>query len=163
MLTNDPDHLFFSVQQGEVEVKGLELEAVARIRERLSLNAAYSFTDSEVTKSNGADLSQQLPIVARHKASVFADYTHQTGLLAGLGAGVGVRYLGSSFGDPANTLKSEPVTLVDALVHYDWRNWDISVNASNLFDEIHIQRCSDLTQCFYGNRRQVTLTLGRKF
>ena len=163
VLTNDPAHLFFSVQQGEVEVKGLELEAVARIRERLSFNASYSYTDSEVTKSNGADLGKQLPIVARHKASAFADYTFQDGAFAGLGAGVGVRYLGEAFGDPANTLKSDPETLFDALVHYDYRKWRVSLNASNVFDKIYIQRCADLTQCFYGNRRNVVLSVGRSF
>ena len=57
VLTNDPDHLFFSLQTGEVEVKGLELEGVARIRERVGLNASYSYTDSEVVHSNGADLA----------------------------------------------------------------------------------------------------------
>ena len=115
VLTNDPDHLFFSVQTGEVKVQGLELEAVARIRERITLNASYTYTDSEVTKSNGPDLGKELPIVARHKASAFADYTFQDGPLAGFGAGVGVRYLGPSFGDAANTpiLEGEDSLLVD--------------------------------------------------
>jgi iron complex outermembrane receptor protein len=167
VLTNDPDpaHLFFSVQTGEVKVQGLELEAVARIRERITLNASYTYTDSEVTKSNGLDLHKELPIVARHKASAFADYTFQDGPLAGLGAGVGVRYLGPSFGDAANTplLKGEAATLVDVTVHYDWKNWKLALNASNVFDDIYVQRCSDMTSCFYGIRRNVTLTLGRKF
>ena len=165
VLTNDPDHLFFSVQTGEVKVQGLELEAVARIRERITLNASYTYTDSEVTKSNGPDLGKELPIVARHKASAFADYTWQEGPLAGFGAGVGVRYLGPSFGDAANTpiLEGEDALLVDVAVHYDWRNWNIALNANNVFDDIYVQRCSDFATCFYGIRRNVTLTLGRKF
>lgn len=165
VLTNDPNHIFFSVQTGEVEVKGLELEAVARIHERLSFNASYTFTDSEVTKSNGADLGKQLPIVPRNKASLFADYTWQDGPLAGFGLGAGIRYLGSSYGDPANSpiLKSDAQTLFDAIVHYDFKHWKLAVNATNLFDKVYIQRCSDLTQCFYGSRRTVFVTLGRKF
>jgi iron complex outermembrane receptor protein len=162
VLTNDPAHLFFSVQTGEVKVKGAELEAVARIHERLSLNASYTFTDSEVTKDT-LNTGNQLPIVPRHKASLFADYTWQDGPLAGFGFGAGVRYLGSSYGDPGNTLKSDAETLFDAIVHYDWKSWKLAVNASNLFDKVYIQRCSDLTQCFYGSRRTVFVTVGRKF
>lgn len=163
VLTNDPNHLFFSLQTGEVEVKGAEFEAVARIHERLSLNASFTYTDTQVTKSNGADLGKQLPIVPKNKASLFADYTWQDGPLAGFGLGAGVRYLGSSYGDPANTLKSDSQTLVDAIVHYDFKSWKIAINASNLFDKVYIQRCSSLDQCFYGSRRTVFVTLGRKF
>jgi iron complex outermembrane receptor protein len=163
VLTNDPNHAFMFVQTGEVEVKGVELEAVARIYERLSLNASYAYTDSQVTKSNGPDLGKQVPIVAPHKASLFADYTEQTGPLAGAGAGVGLRFLGSSYGDPANSpaLRSHPVTLLDALVHYNWHAWSVKVNASNLLDKTYIQRCSTLDQCFYASRRNVFLTVGR--
>ena len=167
VLTNDPDpaHPFFSVQTGEVKVQGLELEAVARIRERITLNASYTYTDSEVTKSNGVDLHKQLPIVAKNKASVFADYTFQDGALAGFGAGVGIRYLDGAYGDAANTeiLKGESATLVDLTVHYDYKNWKLAVNAANLFDDIYVQRCQSFASCFYGIRRNVTLTLGRKF
>ncbi|MDB5453947.1 MAG: TonB-dependent siderophore receptor, partial [Caulobacteraceae bacterium] len=163
VLTNDPAHLFFSVQQGEVEVKGLELESVARIRERLSINASYSYTDSEVTKSNGADLHKQLPAVPKNKASVLVDYTFQTGPWAGLGGGVGVRYLGPGFGDAANALKSEAETLADLLIHYDRSNWRLALNANNLFDKVYVQSCSDLNTCFYSQRRQVMVTLGRKW
>jgi iron complex outermembrane recepter protein len=163
VLTNDPDHQFFSVQTGEVEVKGVELEGVARIRERLSLNASYSYTDSEVTKSNGADLHKRLPIVPKHKASALADYTFQDGPLAGFGAGLGVRYLGSSYGDAANTLKSEDETLFDAIVHYDRDDWRLALNVTNIGDKVYVQRCSDLNSCFYSSRRTIVVTLGRKW
>ena len=163
VLTSDPNHAFFSLQTGEVEVKGAELEEVARLYERLSLNFSYSYTHSEILRSNGPDLGKELPIVPKNKLSLFADYTQQTGPLAGLGGGVGVRYLGASFGDPANTLESGSETLMDALVHYTWMHWDVALNASNLTDKIYVQRCSSLTQCFYGNRRLVAFTAGRKW
>lgn len=165
VLTNDPGHAFFNVQTGAVEVKGIELEAVMRLYERLSLNASYAYTDSKVTKSNGPDLGKQLPIVAPQKAALFADYTEQTGALAGFGGGLGVRYLGPNYGDPANTpvLQSQGVTLVDALVHYNWHEWLFKVNASNLTDKVYVQRCSSMSQCFFASRRNLFLTVGRTF
>ena len=163
VTTSDPNHAFFSVQTGEVEVKGLELEAVARIYERWSLNASYAYTDSKVLKSNASDLGKQLPIVAPHKAALFADYTSQIGSLAGFGGGAGIRFLGKNYGDPANTpkLRGDDVTLIDALVHYNWHAWSIKLNAANLLDKVYIQRCSSLSQCFYASRRNVFLTVGR--
>ena len=163
VTTNDPNHPFFFIQTGEVRVKGIELEGVARIHERFTLNGDYSYTDSLVVKSNGPDLGKQLPIVPRHKASLLADYTQQTGPLAGLGAGVGVRYEGAFFGDPANTLESRSQTLVDAIAHFDYRRWRISVNASNLFDKIYVQHCAAISQCWFGARRVVFVTLGKKW
>lgn len=161
----DPAHTGFSVQTGEVEVKGFEAEGVARIHERLSLNAAYAYTDSEVTKSNGVDLGKTLPVVPRHKLSAFADYTFQTGTLGGLGAGLGGRFLSSSYGDPANTsyLKTPGVTLWDAIIHYDVQKWRLALNGNNLFNKTYLSRCSDITQCFYGSAREVTFSIDRKW
>lgn len=163
VLTNDPNHLFFSLQTGEVEVKGVELEAVARIHERLTINASYSYTDSKVTKSNGADLGKQLPTVPRDKASVLVDYTQQTGMFAGLGLGVGLRYLGSSYGDGPNTLLAPSETLADLIAHYDFHDWRLSLNINNLADKVYVQRCTSSSACYYSQRREVFVTLAHKW
>ena len=165
VLTPDPDpsHPFFNVQTGEVEVRGVELEWVARFHERLSLNGSYSYTDSEVTKSNGPDLGKRLTMVPEHKLSLLADYTFQTGRLAGFGFSVGVRYLSDSYGDPANEWRTPSVTLADVVVHYDRGAWHAALNGSNVFDKEHLSRCSSIDQCFYGLRRNVTLTVARRF
>jgi iron complex outermembrane receptor protein len=157
---------FFDTQAGQVEVRGLELEGVARINERLTINASYSYTDSAVTKtyvSTDPQLGKQLTITPKDKASILVDYTQQTGPLAGLGGGVGVRYISSTFGDTANAWKDPAYTLVDALVHYDFDKWRVSVTASNLFDHIYISQCSSTSDCFYGLRRNVIATVTRKF
>ncbi|HEV7351709.1 MAG TPA: TonB-dependent siderophore receptor [Brevundimonas sp.] len=165
VLTPDPTpgRPFFSVQTGEVEVRGLELEATARIDERISLNASYAFTDSEVTRSNGADLGKQLTVTPEHKASLFADYTFQTGALAGLGAGLGVRYMGESFGDGANQWRTPGSTLWDAVIHYDLADWRVQATASNLFDQTYLSRCTSSVQCFYGSRGLYAVSLTRRF
>ena len=164
VLTNDPDHAFFSVQTGEVEVRGVELEAVARINEQLNINGSYTYTDSNVTRNTDPTLiGKELPIVSPHKFSLLGDYTIARGFARGFGGGLGVRYLSSAFGDPQNTLPTGSVTLLDGLLHYQFGNWKLVANATNVLDKIYIQRCSDLTQCFYGTRRTVTVTLDRRW
>lgn len=162
VLTPDPNHLFFSVQTGQVEVKGVELEVVTRLFDRISINGSYSYTDSDVTKGT-ADVGDQLFETPRNKFSLFGDYTQQTGMLAGLGAGLGVRYLSSSYGDSANQWLNPAVTLFDAIVHYDIAHWRFAVNANNLFNKVYVARCSSNAECFYGELREVSLTVSRKW
>ncbi len=163
VLTPDPDNLFFSVQEGEVEVKGFELELAARIRERLTLNLAFTSIDTEITKTSGTDLGNELVAVPDMLASALVDYTFQEGPIAGFGFGLGLRHRGELFGDGANQFKSDDVTMYDAILHYDTANWRIAVNASNFTDEIFVDRCSSTSNCFYGTRRLVTGSVTRKF
>jgi iron complex outermembrane recepter protein len=88
-------------------------------------------------------------------ASLWLDYTLQRGDLRGLGFGGGMRYVGASAGDDANSFKVPSRFLVDAAVHYDLRNWRFAVNASNLFNRQYIAYCNSSTQCYYGADRSV--------
>jgi len=169
VLTPDPNplHFFSSVQTGQVEVKGFELETVMRLFDRISINGSYSYTASVVTSgtpvSLGGYLGNQLTETPHNKFSLFGDYTQQTGILAGLGGGIGVRYLSSSFGDPGNQWVNPSVTLADAIIHYDVKKWRFALNANNLFNKIYVARCTSAQECFYGEERQVTLTVSKKW
>ena len=163
VLTPDPVNLFFSVQEGEVEVKGVELEVAARIRERLTFNLAFTSIDTEITKTSGADLGNELVAVPDMLLSALVDYTFQEGPIGGFGFGLGVRNRGEMFGDGANQCQSDSVTVYDAILHYDTQNWRMALNASNFTDEIFVDRCSSTSNCFYGTRRLVTGSVTRKF
>jgi iron complex outermembrane receptor protein len=52
---------------------------------------------------------------------------------------------------------------VDALLHYNIQEWKVSLNASNLLDKNYVQHCAAVSQCFYGARRSLFVTLGRKW
>lgn len=163
-------------QEGAVEVKGLELELVSRINQQLSINAAYSYNHSEITKVDALhalDLGAPMPTTPKHKLSLFADYTIRHGALAGFGGGAGVRYNSASAGSlpsgtflPAAlgpTIVTGKATLFDAILHYDTPRFRIAVNASNLFDKDYVARCTGLYGCVYGAGRQVIATLTGKF
>jgi iron complex outermembrane receptor protein len=95
--------------------------------------------------------------------SALVDYTFQEGPLAGFGFGLGLRHRGELYGDGANLWQSDSVTMYDAILHYDTRDWRFAVNASNFTDEIFVDRCSSAANCFYGTRRLVTGSVTRKF
>lgn len=167
VLAENPSNVFTKIQVGEVEVKGFEVETVARFDERLSVNLSYSWTDSEVTKGT-IELGAELPMTPEHKASALVDYTFQDGPLAGLGGSLGVRYTSSSAGNipawyAADVMTNPSVTLWDASLHYDRADWRLALTASNLFDEEYVARCQSMANCFYGTRRVVVGSLTRRF
>ncbi len=51
-------------------------------------------------------------------------------MLEGLSLGSGVRYVGASYGDKANTIKVDGRTLVDAGVSYKYKDMTFQVNAT---------------------------------
>ncbi|MDQ3773791.1 MAG: TonB-dependent siderophore receptor [Pseudomonadota bacterium] len=167
VLTQDPENFDNLIQTGEVRSRGIEVEAVASLDFGLDLILAYTYLDPEITKSNVVDdegeriEEGETPTgVPEHTASLWADYTIQGGALAELGFGAGVRYRGSTFGDVPNTIKVPDVPLVDAVVHYSWKNLYFALNASNLFDEEYVAFCGFPSDgCKYGNRRFVAATL----
>ena len=157
------------VQTGKVRSEGVELEAVARIREQLSVNAAYSYTNAKVTESNiPIEVGARLAAQPRHKASLFVDYTVANGALAGFGGGAGVRYLSRTPGNLPSAFvpivyNSPANTLFDATLHYDLPGWRLAINGSNIFDKKYAGRCSGPVNCFWGQARQVVATVTKRF
>jgi iron complex outermembrane receptor protein len=164
VLTPDPAHSLFEVQTGQVEVQGLELESVMRVGAHWSFNAAITSMNPVVTKSNGPDLDKQLPVTPKDMVSALVDYTVQSGLFSDLGASLGFRYIGPSYGDSANTLRAPGATLWDSTVHYTYRDhWLMDLSMSNMLNKTYVAQCSSLTACYYGDRRDINLTVTRVF
>ena len=169
VLTIDPANVLFQVQSGEVVSKGVELELVSRIREQLSINASYTYNDAKISKSNTPiEVGARLSATPRHKASLFVDYTHDKGFFAGFGAGAGVRYLSTTPGNlpsaaAPRVYTSPSTTLFDGTLHYDLPGWRFAVNADNIFDKRYAGRCTGPVSCFFGQARQITGTVTKKF
>ena len=159
----------FGTQGGRVEVYGGEFEIVARIHEQLSINASYSYNHSRVKSSPNAaaDIGAPLPTTPKNKASIFADYTFQNGLLAGFGFGGGARYNSKSAGGLPSTsfpyIVTGQATLFDAIIHYDLPGWRFAVNGSNIADKSYVARCTGAFGCVYGQGRQVLGTVTKRF
>ena len=93
VITADPVNPGFRIQTGEVQVRGIELEGKFSVNDNLYVTGAYTYLDDEVTKSNNGDEGKRRPQLPRHNASLWANYSLNRGMLAGMGLGVGVRYI----------------------------------------------------------------------
>lgn len=167
VVTTDPGNPLFSTQTGEARSTGVELEAKLRVLESLDLTAAYTYMDTEITESNDGEKGFRFGSVPRNAASLWADYTFGGGSLNGLGFGAGVRYVGSTL-DFSNTIETPAFTIVDAALHYQFRQGSLSgmrmaLNASNLLDKVYLSSCDGESWCFFGQRRTITASLGYRW
>ncbi|MDN6875293.1 TonB-dependent siderophore receptor [Pseudomonas citronellolis] len=173
------DSLGRSNPVGEAQVRGLELEAVGNVTDNLKVTAAYTYSNSKMTKvADPLDKNRPLPLTPENQASLWADYTWHEGLLDGFGIGFGTRYVGETDNIAIGSMayvrdKSDghtgSYTLYDAAVRYDLGRLDnslkglsVAVNANNVFDKEYISTC-DGFYCYYGDRRNVVASLDYKF
>ena len=164
VLTTNPANATQSIQTGEVTSRGIELEAVANVMPGLKVVGAFTTFDIFVSKDLNAALIGTVPTNTPSTiASLWGDYTIQTGPLTGLGFGAGVRYNGVSYADQANTLAVPAYTVGDVAVHYDIRNWRFALNVTNVTDVTAVKSCSTPTACFYDDRRRALASVSYKW
>ncbi len=129
---------------GETRARGLDLEAKAELTDAISLMAGYSYTDTEVVRGtlrNGTSIAgNAFASVPQHSGTVWANYKVAGNDTRGdMTFGLGVRYVGSSYFDAANTRKAQAATLVDASFAYDLTDRSaLELSVSNLLDEQHV-------------------------
>jgi iron complex outermembrane receptor protein len=128
-------------RQLDLHSRGIEFEANASFDNGFGLIASYTYLEMEIEKGIPGTEGNELSATPNHVASLWGNYVFQGGALAGLGIGAGLRYVGESFGDDANSFVNDDRLFVDAALSYDFgfRNPDLEglrlqVNAKNLFD-----------------------------
>lgn len=148
-------------QIGEVRVRGVELEGKFEVFDRLNGTLAYSYWDGEITRDGDGSLIGNTPErVPHHIASAWLDYTIPgNGTFGDLTLGAGARYVGSTYGDAANTVRVPSHIVFDAMAAYKVTdNVTLQVNATNIFDEKYISTSYYGTD-YYGDSRAVYGTL----
>lgn len=166
-LMADPNNALNQVPAGEIRSRGVELEAKAALNANINMTASYTYTDAIYTKDTNLK-GNTVVQVPKHMASLWGDYTFYDGPLSGLTLGTGGRFIGSSYGDPANTFKVGSAAVMDAVVKYDLARFgmagsNIAVNVNNLLDREYVASCFETYGCFWGAERQVVATATFRF
>lgn len=178
----DPNNGENQIQQGEVKSRGVEFEAMHSFENDFSLSATFDYIDAEISRTIDP-LAKGFPLAAvpRKQASVWAEKQIGLGYDIAMRLGAGVRYVGrteekgvfsedvvedgevvSSF-NVVGSQDTPAFTLTDALLGFDWRDWSLDVNATNLFDKHYYASCSPRSACGTGYRRNIIGTLSYKF
>jgi len=163
--TNVPYYVTATTQAqvGEVRVRGIEFEGKMALNDRLNMTLTYSYWDPEILEDGiSGNVGNKPQLVPNNIASAWLDYTipgqwHFNDLTIG----AGVRYVGETYADNANTIKLDAHTLVDASLSYElFDNATLQLNATNLFDESYISSVDTFTNtAYYGDGRVLKATL----
>ncbi len=159
--TPDPANPRNSIQVGEVQSRGGELEVRMRLLRGFDAIGSYAYSLVRVTQSNSADLGKRLATMPLHLGSIWVTKQWQMGANR-LFVGPGIRYTGSAF-DGTDTLRTPSYTLFDAMVAWERGPWRINLNGANLADKIHLTACLARGDCFFGSRRNVTGGVSYRF
>ncbi|MFT8783752.1 TonB-dependent siderophore receptor [Acetobacter syzygii] len=176
----DTEHPGYEADAGTVTSKGVELSAHANVTKDIRLTASYSFNETRATKSNnqvtlrdmdGTNLgtvSEQGKYIAglpRNMVNMFVDYTLPRQIFHGLGVNFGIRYIGSTYADNANSYKVPDYLLFDVGAHYDFENASPMLKGlraqlaiSNLANTRYVTSCSSGQAggtCYYGQAQRI--------
>ena len=164
-------------QSGEQRSRGIEFEARVAATDNINLTGAFSYTKAEVVQGLGADVGDYPIGIPDYTASLWGDYTFDSGSLEGLKVGGGVRYVGKTVGGyapnvftpNATRLDVPGYTIFDAALTYDFgkkvpdlAGLTAQINVTNLFDKTYVT-CLSNNFCNYGNGRGVYASLSYRW
>lgn len=165
LKTGDAEHLGFNLQAGEVRSRGADIQAIGRLSPQLNVIASYSYLDNELIKDNNYQ-GNSLTQTPQHSASFWLDYQLDDRIFNGLTVGAGLRYLGSSYGDPKNNFKVPATTLMDLTLNYslaqvfpELKQSSVGLKVNNITNKQYIASCTSQMYCFVGQDRNVRLSL----
>ncbi|WP_227804011.1 TonB-dependent siderophore receptor [Marinomonas profundi] len=165
VLTRDPNgSAYDKIQVGKVRSRGIELELQQAITADVTVKAAYTLQDVEVTKDNSG-IEGNTPIwVPEKQFNAWLSYVPTEGNLTGASFGAGVRYVGQMQLDAANSNTVPSFTLVDLSIGYDlsklsaqWQGASVKFSMSNAFNDTYYS-CYDASNCWFGDERSFEIS-----
>ena len=151
-------------QAGEIQSKGIELEASHTFNEQVDVQFNATHLDQKVTKNElDQDLvGKRLVWVADNTASLWLNY--YPSLLSALKVSVGARYVGESYVGKYNSDTVPSYTLFDIAFDYELSEQArITFSISNLSDKRYVGACYDESNCWMGAERKADVGLHYRF
>lgn len=127
-------------QDDAQEVTGVSLGVAGRVVRAWDVTANIAYLDSENLSQNAANAGRRLTLAPVFSGSVWT--TYQTPWR--LSVGGGIRFIGDTFVNAANTIQAPGYTLVDAMATYDVsRQLSLRLNVYNVTDETYIRNVNN--------------------
>lgn len=150
-LVPDPEKPLNTVQTGKIHNRGIEVELIGRLFDRVDLAAHYNYIDPDPA-------IEQLP---HHQGAVWGSVPFTLAGIDGFRAGLGARHFSSYRDGAAPTTPS--VTLFDGMLAWDRGPWRYALHGQNLADDTYVAACLGRGDCFYGARRSIHATVNYRF
>ncbi|MBP1858438.1 TonB-dependent siderophore receptor [Rhizobium herbae] len=161
---------YYYKSSGENTYKGFELEGRTEFDNGISLIAAYTYSDAEITGNvNPALIGNTPSTTPRHTTSLWVNYAiEEDTQFAGLALGAGIRVTSGSYTSDENTDRNPGAAYLDASLSYDFGKrtpqldgLSLAISATNLADRR--ERVCTEGYCYYGQGRTVLGSLKYKW
>jgi len=156
---NNPQGLPFQVPVGDISIKGYEADLNAYFDNGLSFIATISHLKAPLSSG----LRQRT--TPNNAYSIWTKYAFQMDPLKGFFVGVSTTFRGQEFADVSNTANGSlpAVTLYNAIVGWQHRNWGIVVDIHNLANVDYIKTGVNLIRSQPGDPRNAECSITYKF
>ncbi len=138
LTPEDPTNQYSPLRPiGQVRSQGVELDALGKLTDELSVIASYSHIDEKVIKDNGGLLGLTPASVAPNSGSLFLAYEFTPdNILRGWRAGGGIYAVGQRWGDDEDTFVLPAYGRLDAFASYKATfgpmRWTGQINVQNI-------------------------------
>ncbi|MCC9168941.1 TonB-dependent siderophore receptor [Pontibacter harenae] len=130
-----------SLQIGQGQTKGVELDVRGQLTPALNLTMNYAYTDSEITEGmagSALEVGDKVPGFAKHISNAWLSYKLNKGLLQGAGVSLGYQWQSERY--PWTYREDASMQLpdyfrLDGAVSYQLKKISLAVNVNNLLDE----------------------------
>ncbi|MEQ5111714.1 TonB-dependent siderophore receptor [Providencia vermicola] len=171
VTTHNPLNPDYYNQTGKIRSRGVDFESRLALTPSVNVMVSYAFTDNKITESQDLSVLNKHPVqVPKHSGSAWVDYRFHSPYLEGALVGVGVRYLGETWGDNTNTFKVPAVWLGDISARYqmdalapELTGMELGLTVSNVTNKSYVASCTSSTYCSIGTNRTLLATLNYYF
>ncbi|WP_353242586.1 TonB-dependent siderophore receptor [Providencia sp.] len=171
VTTHNPLNPDYYNQTGKIRSRGVDFESRMALTPSVNVMVNYAFTDNKITESQDLSVLNKHPVqVPKHSGSAWVDYRFHSPYLEGALVGVGVRYLGETWGDNTNTFKVPAVWLGDISARYqmdalvpELTGMELGLTVSNVTNKSYVASCTSSTYCSIGTNRTLLATLNYYF
>jgi iron complex outermembrane recepter protein len=143
VVVPDPDDptFSFSIQVGEQQSRGVEVEVTGALTSNWHVVAAYTGMDTEVTEdSQPTFLGDQFAGAAAHTGSLYVRHLFDAAALRGLSIGAGLYASGKRFAALPNPTWTMPAyARADVDVRYDWQRYRFNLAVRNLTNQAYFE------------------------
>lgn len=153
-------------QNGEKEVKGIEIGAVGEITDKWSVSTGFAKMNTEYTNSTSTSEGLSLRFSPEHTATLWTTYKFTPIFNVGVGARyIGTQTIATSTASTPPVSKIEDYTVYDAMASYKFnKNLTYQLNVYNLTDEEYVSNVNNSGRRYTpGASRSGLLSLAYKF
>ncbi|MRS61852.1 TonB-dependent receptor [Larkinella terrae] len=139
VLTTDPTNPNYSVQLGQTQAKGVEVDVRGELLPALNLMLNYAYTDAKITKDTRSEsVGLPVPGFSKHVTNAWLSYRLRNTALQGLGVSLGYQWQLDRYGWFSEAVDKNPTLpntfRLDGAISWQNNRVNIALNVNNILD-----------------------------